>query len=38
MAIIWNELSKKQIDNIKTIDDAINEATIAMQNDKESYK
>ena len=25
-------------DNIKTIDDAINEATIAMQNDKESYK
>jgi len=26
------------IDNIKTIDDAINEATIAMQSDKESYK
>lgn len=26
------------VDNIKTIDDAINEATIAMQNDKESYK
>ena len=25
-------------DNIKTIDDAINEATIAMQSDKESYK
>ena len=26
------------VDNIKTIDDAINEATIAMQSDKESYK
>ena len=26
------------LDNIKTIDDAINEATIAMQSDKESYK
>ena len=26
------------LDNIKTIDDAINEATLAMQNDKESYK
>lgn len=26
------------IDNIKTIDDAINEATIEMQSDKESYK
>ena len=26
------------VDNIKTIDDAINEATIAMENDKESYK
>ena len=26
------------VDNIKTIDDAINEATIAMQNDKDSYK
>ena len=26
------------LDNIKTIDDAINEATLAMQSDKESYK
>ncbi len=26
------------LDNIKTIDDAINEASIAMQSDKESYK
>ena len=26
------------LDNIKSIDDAINEATIAMQSDKESYK
>ena len=26
------------VDNIKTIDDAINEATIAMESDKESYK
>ena len=25
-------------DNIKSIDDAMNEATIAMQSDKESYK
>ena len=26
------------VDNIKTIDDAINEATIEMQSDKESYR
>lgn len=26
------------LDSIKTVDDAINEATLAMQNDKESYK
>ena len=26
------------MDNIKTIDDAINEATIEMQSDKESYR
>ena len=31
-------LMREYVDNIKTIDDAINEATIEMQSDKESYK
>ena len=40
---LWETLQDRlvtefKINNIKTIDDAINEATIDMQSDKESYK